>query len=156
MLEINIPGHKTLQLHHLVADYNGTLACDGKLLPDSPSLIPKVAQTLKVHVITADTFGNVERELSGLPVKLVILQPGQQDKQKAEYIRQLGAESCICIGNGRNDLLMLEQAALGIGVIQEEGAYAATMAASDVLCTSIQSALRLLLNPNRLVATSRR
>ncbi len=30
MVEIPIPGHETLQLEHLVLDYNGTLACDGR------------------------------------------------------------------------------------------------------------------------------
>ena len=34
MLEIVIPGMETLRLDHLVADFNGTLAVDGELLPD--------------------------------------------------------------------------------------------------------------------------
>jgi soluble P-type ATPase len=32
MIEIDISGYKTLQLKHLVLDYNGTLACDGQLI----------------------------------------------------------------------------------------------------------------------------
>jgi hypothetical protein len=32
MLEINIPGFKDQCLSHLVLDYNGTLACDGRPL----------------------------------------------------------------------------------------------------------------------------
>jgi soluble P-type ATPase len=31
MLEIAIPGGETLRLDYLVADFNGTLACDGLL-----------------------------------------------------------------------------------------------------------------------------
>ncbi len=36
MLEIDIPGKSTLKLSHLVLDYNGTVACDGHLLPGVP------------------------------------------------------------------------------------------------------------------------
>ena len=32
MIEIDIPGYKTLHLEHLVLDYNGTLAVDGVLI----------------------------------------------------------------------------------------------------------------------------
>ena len=32
MLEIEIPGFKRLFLANLVLDYNGTMACDGKLI----------------------------------------------------------------------------------------------------------------------------
>ncbi len=32
MLDITIPGYKQMHLHHLVLDFNGTLACDGSLL----------------------------------------------------------------------------------------------------------------------------
>jgi hypothetical protein len=32
MIRINIPGFRDLQLVHLVLDYNGTLAVDGKVL----------------------------------------------------------------------------------------------------------------------------
>ena len=31
MIEISIPGYKHLQLKHLVLDYNGTIALDGRL-----------------------------------------------------------------------------------------------------------------------------
>ena len=155
MLEIDIPGQDLLRLHHLVCDYNGTLACDGRLLPDLHSLILEISSHLQVHVITADTFGIAQQGLSDLPVTLAILQPGQQDKQKAAYIRELGAQSCVCLGNGRNDALMLQHAALGICLVQAEGASAVTVGSADVVCRSAHDALNLLLNPKRLVATLR-
>jgi hypothetical protein len=37
MLTIDIPGYKVLHLAHLVMDYNGTLAVDGKLVTASPT-----------------------------------------------------------------------------------------------------------------------
>jgi soluble P-type ATPase len=50
---------------------------------------------------------------------------------------------------------MLEAAALGIAVIQEEGAWSKTVQAADVVCKSIFSALQLLLKTSRLKATLR-
>jgi len=32
MIEIAIPGYKTFRFKHLVIAYNGTLACDGRLI----------------------------------------------------------------------------------------------------------------------------
>ena len=50
---------------------------------------------------------------------------------------------------------MLAEAALGIVVVQEEGAACATVAAADVVCPTILSAFGLLANPDRLRATLR-
>jgi soluble P-type ATPase len=50
---------------------------------------------------------------------------------------------------------MLRAAALGIAVMQGEGAAVETLLAADVAAPDIQSALGLLLNPARLVATLR-
>ena len=155
MIEINIPGHKTLRLAHLVMDYNGTLACDGNLLDGVKDRLAVLAKDLTIHVLTADTFGKARSELDGLPCKLSILPVDSQDKGKLEYIRQLDPDTTVCIGNGRNDRLMLREASLGIAVILDEGAAVEAVSTADVVCTSIGSALDLLLNPLRLVATLR-
>jgi soluble P-type ATPase len=61
----------------------------------------------------------------------------------------------VCIGNGRNDRLMVAAAGLGIAVIQGEGAAVETLNAARVAVPDIGVALGLLLNPARLVATLR-
>jgi soluble P-type ATPase len=61
----------------------------------------------------------------------------------------------VCIGNGRNDRLMLEEAGLGIAVVQREGAAVPTVLAADVLAPDILAALDLLTHPLRLLATLR-
>ena len=48
---------------------------------------------------------------------------------------------------------MLQEAALGIALIQGEGAAVQTLQSADVICTSITHALGLLLFPKRLIAT---
>jgi soluble P-type ATPase len=61
----------------------------------------------------------------------------------------------VAIGNGRNDRRMLEAAALGIALIQREGAAVAALTSADVAATGILDALELLQMPKRLVATLR-
>jgi soluble P-type ATPase len=78
-----------------------------------------------------------------------------QDMGKLDYVKGLGAQHTICIGNGRNDRLMLKEAALGIAVLLEEGAAVETLVSADIACTHILSALELLTHPLRLTATLR-
>ena len=155
MLEIPIPGHQGLRLKHLVLDYNGTIAFDGRLYQGLKKILEILSTTMQIHVLTADTFGNVEAELVGLPVTLSILPDHNQDQGKLEYVQKLGAANTVCIGNGRNDRLMLKDAGLGVALIQGEGTSAETLTAADVVCTDILSALQLLTHPKRLVATLR-
>ena len=155
MIETTIPGYRTLQLKHLVLDYNGTLACDGRILRGVKESLEILANNLKIHVITADTFGIAASELKNVPCELSILSAENQDTGKLDYVNRLGCNHTVCIGNGRNDRLMLKDAALGIAVILEEGACLECVIAADVVCTDIVSALKLLVNPLRLTATLR-
>lgn len=155
MLTIDIPGYKTLHLAHLVMDYNGTVAEDGKLVAGVGERLQILANDLEVHVITADTFGFVQQEVAGLPCRVSVIGPGDQAGAKLRYIQALGVEQTVCFGNGRNDRLMLQAAALGIAVVLVEGAAAAALQAADVITTSITAALDLLLHPLRLTATLR-
>jgi soluble P-type ATPase len=155
VIEINIPGDRILQLEHIVLDYNGTIACDGDLIPGVKEKLVAFADKLQIHILTADTFGNVRSGLAGIKCELSIIAPESQDIGKLDYVKRLGAENTVCVGNGRNDQLMLKEAALGIAVILEEGAAAAALSGADVVCTNIVSALALLKNPMRLIATLR-
>ena len=155
MLELRIPGHKPLNLLHLVLDYNGTIACDGRLIQGVRQRLELLDRSLEVHVLTADTFGNVQKELSGVPLRLTVIPGENQAEAKLDYLEQLGREHSVCIGNGRNDRLMLKVAALGIAVIQTEGAAVAAILEADIITLSILDALDLLLHPLRLSATLR-
>jgi soluble P-type ATPase len=155
MIEIQVPGGKDLILNHLVLDYNGTLAKDGHLYPKLSELLTELSEQLQVHVVTADTVGGVKKELEKIDCKISILKSKSQDYEKLAYINTLGKQHTIAIGNGRNDSLMIKAAALGIAVIQEEGAWGKTVQAADVVCNSIFSALELLMKTSRLKATLR-
>lgn len=155
MIDIKIPGFNDLRLRHLVLDYNGTLAVDGKMLNGVKERLNALSQSLEIHILTADTFGTVQQQIAGIRCKLSILPNDNQDKEKLYYVEGLGADQTVCIGNGRNDRLMLKKAALGIAVILSEGAAADAMAAADIVTLDINTALDLLTNPLRLKATLR-
>src|ERR1700756_709859 len=141
MVRIDIPGGEPLPLENLVLDFNGTLACDGALLPGVRRRLERLSELIQIHVVTADTFGRARAELSGLPCQLHILEPHDQARAKLEYVQRLGAERTACVGNGRNDALMVGAVALGIAVIQAEGAAPETLSAADVVARDIADAL---------------
>ncbi|WP_319379812.1 HAD family hydrolase [Thiomicrorhabdus sp.] len=155
MLQIEIPGNQTLQLQHLVLDYNGTIACDGTVKPNVLSKLQELSEQLQVHVITADTHGSVHAACSGNFIQITVIGQRDQDRQKKAYVDQLGAEGCVAIGNGLNDALMLEDAALGVALIQEEGCATKTLIASDLSFSSIEDVLDSLLKPKRIIASLR-
>ena len=155
MVEVTIPGSATLRLEHLVLDFNGTLAVDGVLIEGVAERVSRLAEVLRVHVVTADTFGTAAAALAGLPCVVHVLQGTAQGEAKRDYVAKLNAEAVACVGNGRNDRLMMEVAALAIAVVQAEGACAETLAAAPVVAPHIRDALDLLLRPRRLTATLR-
>ncbi len=156
MIEIDVPGSgEKLNLEHLVLDFNGTLAVDGRLKPGVGEALRNLASHLQIHVVTAGTFGGVEEQMNGIPCLVKVLAGPGQTRQKAAYVAALGTDKTACIGNGRNDLEMLRVARLGIVVIQEEGASCQSLAVADVVCLDIVSALELLLHPLGLTATLR-
>jgi len=155
VIELDIPGFGKTTIKHLVCDYNGTLACDGSMLPHVGGLLEDLSKLVEIHILTADTFGMAREQLEGLPCTLTILPRDNQDLRKRDYVKSMGAENTVSMGNGRNDRLMLEEAIIGIGLIQEEGASSLTIRSADVVCQSIHDALTLLIHPKRLVATLR-
>ena len=155
MIKIDIPGQTKIEAEHLVLDFNGTLAIDGRLIEGTGQLLELLSRKLIIHVLTADTFGTSKFELKPIKCKHVILNPSQQDEQKEQYVFNLGREKVIAIGNGRNDRLMIKHAALGIAVIQKEGIFGELMCVADIVSLSIHDTLDLLLNPLRIIATLR-
>jgi soluble P-type ATPase len=155
MFELEIPGFGLVRLEHLVTDFTGTLSVDGKLIPGVKERLNKISEFLKIHVLTADTFGKAKEALSGINCKIHILQGKDQDLQKEEFIKNLGADKVIAFGNGNNDRKMLKVAKIGVVVLLEEGCSVEALCSADILVKSILDGLDLLLNPLRLKATLR-
>ena len=155
MSSIDIPGYQKLEIEHLVLDYNGTIALDGSLIAGVADLFELLAQSVTIHVVTADTFGKAGQQLANLPCRLTILAGEDQARAKLKYVRELGSEKTVCFGNGRNDRMMVKEAILGIVMIQGEGAAVESMLNADIICRDILDALSLFTHPKRLVATLR-
>jgi P-type E1-E2 ATPase len=156
VIELNIPGRGALRLEHLVSDVNGTLAVDGRLVDGASRALIGLGDRLTLHLLTADTHGQQDRIDQQLGLKAVRIPPGNEAEAKARYVRKLGAERVVAIGQGANDSEMLREAGLGIAVHSTEGLAVETLGAADVVVTDILVALALLQNPMRLVATLRK
>lgn len=156
MLRFAIPGRELLEIEHIVLDFNGTFACDGKVLPGVAERLNALADRVAVHIFTADTFGTAREACAGIRAKVVVTRQPVVGPEKERYVAELGAGKTAAIGNGANDVLMLRRAALAILVLGPEGAAVEALLAADVVVKEINEGLDLLLNPKRLVATLRR
>jgi soluble P-type ATPase len=136
----------------LVLDFTGTLSEGGKLLPGVEDRLRELVSELRIVVLTADTFGTAREALRESPVEVQVIRDGWH---KAEVVSALGGGEVIAIGNGRNDVPMMEVAGLRIAVMGPEGAAAGLLACVDVVTRDIRDALDLIRDPLRLKATLR-
>ena len=155
-MKLVIPGRGAYDIKNLVLDMNGTVGLDGTLIEGVADKLTRLSTKLRLVMVTADTHGGASRVSDDLGLETVILHKGGEAEQKSEFVRSLGAEHSVTIGNGVNDVLMLRESAIGICVIGQEGASTAALVAADVVVTDIRDALDLVLKPQRLVATLRR
>src|SRR3990172_2145446 len=155
MIELTIPGRGTILLHHLVCDVNGTLALDGQLIDSVAGALLSLRDRLELHLLTADTHGKQAEIDRQLGVQAVRIPPGGESAAKAAYVRQLGSQSVVAIGNGANDAAMLFEAAIGIAVLSPEGLAAEAAQAADGIAPGILDALRPVGGAARLVARLR-
>jgi soluble P-type ATPase len=118
MIRLAIPGRAEIELHHAVFDINGTLAIDGKLIPEVIDRLQELSAHLSLHALTAGTHGNMTEieHLLRFPLHLVM-----SGEEKVRYAQQLHPEGVIAFGNGMNDMEMLRLAAIGVGILGAEG-----------------------------------
>jgi P-type E1-E2 ATPase len=156
MIELNIPGRGVIQIDHLVSDVNGTLALDGQLMEGVASALLRLSDRLQIHLLTADTHGQqaaIDRQLG---MQAVRIPPGEEAETKAKYVRDLGPERVVSLGQGVNDAGMIREAVIGICVLSKEGLAGETMKVADLVLPDILSALALLEHPMRFIASLRR
>jgi soluble P-type ATPase len=159
-LDVNIPGRGDFRLRHLVLDVNGTVAAGGQLIDGVRQTLHRLrAGSWQVHWITADTRGRqaaLDAEMGWPAARVDAGDRAGESGQKAAFVRALGADSVVAVGNGANDVGMLREAALAIAVVGPEGLALDALMAADVVAPDIHAALEMLADPSRLVATLRR
>ena len=154
MLTISIPGRGDLVLRHLLLDFNGTIAEDGRLAEGVAQRLEALSASLAIYVVTADTHGTAAAACAGLPVEVLTYPITDVGAIKRQVAERLG-DGVACMGNGYNDLQMAEACALSVCILGREGCCGALLGKSDVVVTSITDGLDLLLKPDRLLATLR-
>ncbi|MEI8131601.1 MAG: hypothetical protein WCG34_04150 [Leptolinea sp.] len=156
MIDLTIPGTGSVQIVHLILDVNGTLAVDGILLDRIPQALASLSKRLEIHLITADTHSKQILIDQQLGLKAIRLQPGDESRQKGDYVRSLGGDQCAAIGQGANDARMLADVFLGIAIFSPEGLCIESLNSAKIVMPDIFSAFALLENPQRIIATLRK
>lgn len=146
---MEIPNYGRIEFRAVLFDLNGTLGESGKVEEEVKHLLERLADKYTVVVLSADTFGTLE-EFRGLPVRIERVSSGAE---KAEIAK--GYEPYIAVGNGNNDVAMLEGAELAFCVIGPEGATTDALLASDVVVRDVKDAMAMLLDERKLIATLR-
>ncbi len=154
MLTIKIPGWEEMTLSHLILDYNGTIAEDGLIIESIRLRLAQLCEKLSIYVITADTHGTAAQRCQGLPLQVLTFPTTQVGQIKADEAKKLTG-GVVTIGNGFNDIQMSDAADLSICVMGKEGCCGALLTHCDVVVTSIDDALDLLIKTDRLRATLR-
>ena len=155
MFKIEIPGYGSLEIKNLILDYNGTIAKDGKLLDGLDDMLKQLAASVDVYVLTADTYGTVEKEMAGLPVTVKVIKGENELVEKRDFAKEIGSQATMAVGNGYNDQLMFREVKISVAVIGSEGCATILFNIADLVVGDIYDALSLVLKPNRLIASVR-
>ena len=154
MIEYIIPGRENLIIENVCLDYNGTIACDGELIDGVKEKIKQLKDLVNVYILTADTYGTVEKQCEGLGAVVKKFDRAEASLCKEEIIKSLG-KNTAAVGNGLNDIQMFDNAVLSIAVIEKEGLYAKLINHADIVSTSIIDAIDIILNKNKMKAVLR-
>ena len=154
-MKIDIPGWGNVDVENIVIDLNGTAANDGRIPPEVKEKINSLSGQAKVYLLTADTQGTADREISGMNAELIKIPEDDSKQGKLDFLKTLDPEMTVAIGNGSNDQLILKEVVLGIAVLGDEGISGSAVKNADIIVKNIQNALDLLLKPKRLIATLR-
>lgn len=155
MLVYEIPGRENIKIKNVVLDYNGTIAVDGKIIEGVKELLLKLKDHINIYVLTADTYGTVERECSGMDLKVLTFPKENAGESKRDIVKRLGGKRTICVGNGFNDIPMFKESILSIAVIEGEGTSGKLIVHADIVARSIIEALEIILNNDKIRATLR-
>lgn len=151
---LDIPNFGSSEVRYVVTDLNGTIAQDGTILSGVTERFNCIAEKgLKIYVLTADIHGNAKDLEKHLSASVAVIEGENLSKSKQDFIKKLGAQNVIAIGNGNNDHLMLKDAFIGISVIGAEGCGSKAYSNADFICRDINEALDCVLTPKRLIAT---
>jgi soluble P-type ATPase len=153
MITIQKPGQGNLEIEFILIDFQGTLASDRRVHPKAKDRINLLSKRTKIYILTKEEKERVEEVLKKVEAEIIYLTEGKSSQQKLDLLRQLGPTRTAAIGNGVDDVPMIEEAGLGICILGKEGTFSEAMKKADVVFTNILDALDFLLKPLRQKAT---
>jgi soluble P-type ATPase len=149
MISIQRPGMESLDIHFVLIDFEGTLAMDGRVHPKAKDKVNLLSKRVSITILTKSNREKVEETLRKMRAEILYVTEGDSSQQKLNALQRLGAHQTAVIGNGLDDVRIMEQAGLGMCVIGKEGASAEAMAKADLVVTHVLDALDFLLKPMR-------
>jgi soluble P-type ATPase len=150
----DIPGQDRLDIKTIILDLNGTLSVGGTV----PKGVKNRLDQLKTKGFEVLFFtGNTRNDADVLAASLGIdwkLAKSAEDKR--DLALEMGPDTCVSIGNGLIDLELMKTVKLRIVTLQAEGVHIQTLLNSDIVVPTINDALDLFIDEQRLIATLRK
>jgi len=153
MITIQRPGQSNLEIEFILIDFEGTLASDRRIHPKAKDKINLLSKRTKIYILTVEEKERVEETLKKVKAEIIYLAGGDSSQKKLELLRQLGPARTVAVGNGADDVPMIEEAGLGVCVLGKEGTFSEAMKKADVVFMNILDALDFLLKPLRQKAS---
>ena len=155
MIVYDIPGRGKVEIENIILDYNGTIAVEGQLIEGVQEKLLDIKDKLKIHIVTADTYGTVEKQCEDIGINVITFPKENAGESKKLILENLGKEKTICVGNGFNDIEMFKNCKISIAIIEKEGCSGKLLLHADIVTKSIIDALNIILNENMMKATLR-
>lgn len=153
-MKYQIPGAGELEIKTIILDLNGTLSVGGRLVEGTKERLMKLKNTgFRLVLFTGNTRGDADEIAAELGIEW--MQAKNAEDKKAEALK-LEPETCASIGNGLIDIELMKTVKLRIVTLQAEGVHVQTLLNSDIMVPSINDALDLFIDSDRLIATLRR
>jgi soluble P-type ATPase len=153
MILIERPGQDSLKIEFILIDFEGTLAQDQRIHPKAKDKINLLSKRAKIYVLTKGEKELIDEVLRKVKTETVFSGGGKTTQQKLDLLRKLGGDKTVAIGNGVDDVPMIEEASFGICVMNKEGASGEAIRKADLVVSNIIDALDFLLKPVRQKAT---
>jgi soluble P-type ATPase len=149
----DVPGSGSVELKTIILDLNGTLSVGGTIVDGVKERLARLkAAGFNTILFTGNTRGDADSIASDLGIEWKLAKSAEDKKKHA---LALDPDTCASIGNGLIDLQLMKVVKLRIATLQAEGIHVQTLLNCDVVIPTINDALDLLIDPQRLIATLR-
>lgn len=152
-MKYDIPGLGELEIKTIILDLNGTISVGGQIVDGVKERLEKLKKArFRLVLFTGNTRGDASMIAEELSVEWMFAGDSLTKKNLSD---ELDPATCASIGNGLIDRELMQNVALGVAVLQAEGVHVKTLYACDLVIPSVNDALDLFIDSNRLIASLR-